>query len=415
LRISTLFAILILFLSIISINPWSSLPIGNNTIITYFLYLATIIVAVKIITKDRFELPFVIKIYLIWAIIGIFRGVFIAENYYEWKQLFEKSCALLLPLFIPLFMNPFILQRTLTYWVKYALKLFIVLGFFINLASYGFYLPPLVIFGIFYPTLNRKWKIITISLIVLVIFADPYEARSSVIKFSIVILIILSYYFKPLLTKPILRGLGKVIVIMPIIFLFLGLTGEFNVFNFKSYVAIENKDADLSDTRSFIYEEQIASALNNNYVIWGRTPARGFDSIFGERINEEIKKAGNTNGAILKNERQSCEVLFLNVFNYLGLIGVILYSLIYLVGGFLVLYKSNNLYIKMIGLYTLFRFTYGWVEDFNRFDIQSISLMMMIAMCYSNQFRQMTNKDITYWVRGIFDKRYRNYDLSLFK
>lgn len=158
-------------------------------------------------------------------------------------------------------------------------------------------------------------------------------------------------------------------------------------------------EEDLSaDTRTFIYEEVISSAIRHNYIWFGRTPARGNDSMsFGSYSAENLKTG--------KYERHSNEVCHPNIFTWLGLVGVILYSLIYLKSSYLAVYKSNNIYIKILGVFIAFRWAYGWVEDFNRFDIMNISLWMMIAMGFSEQFRDMTDRDFKIWIRSIFWKQ----------
>ena len=59
--------------------------------------------------------------------------------------------------------------------------------------------------------------------------------------------------------------------------------------------------------------------------------------------------------------------------------------------------------MKLLGLYVAFRWLYGWVEDWNQWDIMNISLWIMIAMCYSPYFRQMNDEEITNWVRACMD------------
>lgn len=155
---------------------------------------------------------------------------------------------------------------------------------------------------------------------------------------------------------------------------------------------------DLSaDTRTFIYIEVIKSALQHNYVIGGRTPARGNDSMAFGALNAEELKTG-------KYERHSNELCHTNIFTWLGLIGVVLYSLIYLRSSYLAVYKSNNIYIKFLGCFIAFRWAYGWIEDINRFDIANISLWMMIAMGLSVQFRNMNNKEFANFIKKIFVK-----------
>ena len=105
-------------------------------------------------------------------------------------------------------------------------------------------------------------------------------------------------------------------------------------------------------------------------------------------------------------ERFSNEVSVLNVFTWTGLIGVLLYFLVFFRASYLAVNKSNNIYMKIVGLYVAFRWAYAWVEDFNRFDLSNLFLWIMIGMCFSNSFRAMNNLEVKFWVRGVFEKRY---------
>ena len=197
---------------------------------------------------------------------------------------------------------------------------------------------------------------------------------------------------------------------MPVVLLFLGLTGTFNIFEGLSLknegkyeitrtVDGKNVTDDLSaDTRTFIYKEVISSAIKHDYVLWGRTPARGNDSVFFGRFSAEELGTG-------KFERHSNELCHTNVFTWLGLVGLILYSCIYLRSSYLAVFKSNSIYMKFLGCFIAFRWAYGWVEDFNRFDIMNVSLWMMIAMGISIRFRSMSNRDFYLWVLSIFDMK----------
>ena len=160
-------------------------------------------------------------------------------------------------------------------------------------------------------------------------------------------------------------------------------------------------ESDLAaDTRTFIYIEVLESAIRNGYIVWGRTPARGNDSVaFGSFSAEELK----TN----KYERHSNELLHLNLLTWLGLIGMLLYTFIYVRSSYLAVYRSNSKYLKYIGLFIVFHWSYGWVEDFNRFDIQNIALWSVIAIGLSSKFRAMSDAEFQIWMRGIFGRPYK--------
>lgn len=160
------------------------------------------------------------------------------------------------------------------------------------------------------------------------------------------------------------------------------------------------------DTRTFLYVEVLESAINNDYWLLGRTPARGNDSDTFGVISAELTG---------RNERLQNEIGLANVFTWTGLVGVILYFLIFYRASFLAINKSRNIYVKMIGIYVAFRWLYSWIEDINNFTLNYFMLMIMLGLCYSYSFRNMTDNEITIWARGIFDVRYIRMQQVLFK
>ncbi len=162
----------------------------------------------------------------------------------------------------------------------------------------------------------------------------------------------------------------------------------------------------VADTRTFLYVEVLESALNNNYWLAGRSPARGNDSVtFGEAAAELTGRY----------ERLSNEIGLANVFTWTGVIGVILYFLMFFRASFLAVNKSRNIYTKMIGIYVAFRWLFSWVEDINNFTLNYFMLMVMIGLCFSFSFRNMTDQEVAIWARGIFDVRYVRLQKYLFK
>lgn len=402
---------LVLLITINAGLSWSGIPFP--TVFSWIINFSTIyfLLQFKKLYKNRNML---LEAYFGWLLFETIRGAFIAENYWEWKQLITGFLSLSLPLFVYAFVQPYILQKVLFVWIKIAIPFFIVFLPILSHGAYHFYLGPIFLLGCFIPILPPKWKIIIGGLLVTMLFID-WGARSQVIKSAVVLLIALGIYYRHWISINILRTVHWICYAAPIMLLTLGISGTFNIFedlasNEGKYVERKIVDGkvvaeDLSaDTRTFLYQEVINSALKHHYVIWGRTPARGNDSmLFGKYTAEELKTG--------KYERHSNEVCHPNVFTWLGLIGVILYSLIYLRSSYLAVYKSNNIYIKYLGCFIAFRWAYGWVEDFNSFDIANLSLWMIIAIGLSKYFRKMNNVEFRLWIRSIFDNainiRYR--------
>lgn len=354
----------------------------------------------------------VVLVYMSWNIICIFRGMFVAEGYWIWKGLIGNSLALLLPIVVYTATNKHVLQSILSFYVKRVLPFFILFIFLISTDAYGFYLIPISFFLLFAPALTLRWKIVILIITALVLLID-LSARSNVIKFIVPVLLLPIYYFRKILPVKMLSVLQIFLIFLPIIFFMLATSNLFNVFDMDNYIKGDyyttvkdetGKNSQINvkaDTRSELYEEVLSSAVVNKYWILGRTPARGNDSdIFG---SDEKVLTG-------KSERLANEVAILNIFTWTGLIGIILYLIVFFRASYLAVNKSKNIYIKILGIYVAFRWSYAWVEDINNFSLNYFMLWIMLGICFSFSFRSMNNKEITLWVRGIFDFKYRNFE-----
>lgn len=399
---------LIVVITIITVNEFSSFPIGN-TLSSWCIYFITILFflnAIKYYYLKRNGKNFLfVKLYLLWLIISIIRGVFEAECYWDYKSLIHSGLGLLILVSIFVFTNPLVIKHILSNWLKIAFPLFFVFMFFITRESFGNYLIPLSIFLLFFPYLDKKWKLMILLVSLFVIFID-LDARSTVIKFTIAFLLSFLYYFKEKTKFKFFRLIVVCFFCLPFFLLLLGITGVFNVFKMDEYikgnftekviVGNEVKIADLkSDTRTFLYKEVITSAIKNKYLLIGRSPARGNESeAFGLHAAEELKTG--------RYERYGNEVSILNIFTWTGIVGLVLYLFVFFKAAYLAIKESNNNFLRILGLYVTFRWIYAWVEDPNNFNINNIVLWMIISMCYSEQFRNMSDSDFKNWVNSIF-------------
>lgn len=359
----------------------------------------------------------VVQLYLFWNVFCIVRGMFVADGYWEWKGLIGNAFALLLPILTYSATNKVIVQTLISFYVKIMLPLFIIFIFLIRTDAYGFYLVPISFLLLFFPAVSFRQKIVLMFFTVIVIISD-LGARSNVIKFVVPFLFLLFYYFRETVSVKTMEIIRWALIVVPIILFILGVTGIFNVFNMNDYIKTDYEATAVDeggnrvktnlkgDTRTFIYVEVLQSASKNNYWLFGRTPARGNESeSFGEASYLLTRKY----------ERLTNEVAITNVFTWTGIIGVILYFLIFFSASFLAVNRSENIYAKILGLYVAFRWLYAWVEDVNNFSLNYFMLWIMLGLCFSFTFRGMTNHEVTLWVRGVFDKRYLNFENQLNK
>jgi hypothetical protein len=402
---------LTLFISFKSSNQWSDLPIGNDLFwwVIQIIFIIILLQLKKSYTFTQIDKIFLfVKLYLYWNVVCIVRGIFVAENYWEWKALLSTSFFLLLPLLVYTVNSSQSIQSIVKTWFRYALFIYILFSPFIWGDGVGKFLIPFGFLLLFFPILNLKWRIIVLVVTLYVITFD-ITARSNVIKFTIPLVIGLMFYFRKILSIKVLNVSRLLLLFAPFLLFFLAISGVFNVFKADEYVGDYNAKSDshydgpgeeslTADSRTFLYIEVIESAIKHDYVLFGRTPARGNDSA---SFGEFTKLTLNTG----KQERFSNEVSILNIFTWLGLVGVLLYFLVFFKATYLAINRSNSIFIKLIGINIAFRWAYSFVEDFSEFDLSNIFLWIMIGMCFSESFRKMNDMEIKMWVRGIFEKK----------
>lgn len=415
----------IILISIYSILPYYStkIPIlsniGNTTvwwIISYAIIIGFFISKKYFVEQQNKKDLLFVSFYLLWIIVCILRGMYVAENYWDWRGLANNTMGLLLPVVAYTATNKAIVRSILSRYIKYGLPLFLLLMLLIRTDAYGFYLMPVSFLLLFLPALSFRQRV-TILLFTAIIFVADLGARSNVIKFALPLIILLIYYFREKLSNNIIESIRLSLIIAPIVFFTLGITGVFNVFNINEYFgefktkgldnAGERVELDMStDTRTFLYVEVLQSAINNNYTVFGRTPARGNDSeSFGPLAYEFTGR----------DERLENEVGILNVFTWTGIVGVLLYLFIFFRASYLAVNRSENIYAKMLGIYVAFRWLFSWVEDVNAFNVNYFMLWIMIGLCFSYSFRMMSNHEVTVWIRSAFDYRYLQFEKYLKK
>ena len=341
----------------------------------------------------------IVDLFLYWIIFSLIRGIFMAEIYWDYKSLIERSFELLLIIVTYVTSNKERLQAILSFYIKYTIPLALVVIIFQGVFNaMGNFLYLLSFLLLFLPLLKSQWKTVLIVFAILMIAIGIFSgARSLIVKFGVPILILLLYYFRFFVaTNQIIKLTHKVLLIAPWMFFALGVSGIFNVFQIKEYLNINyvaevqtnegvQKQDITDDSRTFIYTEVLKSAQKYNYWILGRSPARGNETVVFASYLEEISG---------RNERYRNEANVPNIFTWMGIIGLLLYSLVFYKASFLAIYKSNNIFCKLLGLFVAFRWAYAWVEDFSSFGINDFTIWLMIGVCLSESFRKMNNLEV---------------------
>ena len=392
----------ILLISISSVLQWCTLPIGN-TFLWWLLQSFILFTFYKLKPTIYTILP--IKIFLVYlGFSAIYGAVFMTENYWDWKLLVNNLMVFSIPLVTMAFANPIYIYQVLKCWFSYAWIILILLAPFLGSDAYGRFLVPFTFMALFITKLNKKYILLTAIAFIITITLGS-DSRSDTLKFGICLTLGFSVFYSSIWeNKKLMLCIALVMMLAPIVFFILGISGTFNIFKIEEELGLEGKYeiqnsggeeySALTDTRTFLYVEELQSAIKNEYTILGRSIARGYDSqAFGYEVDQTL----GTN----RGERPRCETSILNIFNYFGVLGVIIYFIIFFRASFLAIYRSKNLFIPVIGVYVAFRWIFAWVEDFSRFDLNYMFLWILIGMCYSPIFRNMSNKDYENWLYNI--------------
>lgn len=402
-------------MALLSVLSYIHAALGFFIINTFMLWGLQIFILVfffkasyRFVDSSHYKLMIFVSLYLGWNVLSFIRGCFITETYWDTKALLTNGFALLLPVVSYSATNTRLFQFMMFNYLKHTYVVFIFLMLILNPGTYGFYLVPVSFLALFLPVLEKKWKYIVLVVCLFVALLD-LGARSTTIKFILPILFSLLYYYRRLISTVILEIIRNVLFLLPFVLFALAVSGQFNIFNISSYVEgdystqkvnergeVESGEDLTVDTRSPLYLEVLNTAKKHNTWVWGRSPARGNET-------ELFAALSDITG---REERISNEVAILNIFTWTGLMGVLLYFLVFYKVTYLAINKSNNIFCKILGLYLTFRWCYAWVEDINNFTITYCFLWLIIGLCFSKKFRSMDNKEVILWVNGMLEKKY---------
>lgn len=384
-------------------GQYTTLPLA----VWWCMYLCMLFSMYKL-SPNRYKVG-LISLWLILLICNVLYALFIqAENYWDYKALIGNFWIFSIPISVYTYSNPSNVRTVLKFWFRYSWILIVLLLPLVDSSWYGRLLVPYCFLSLFYSALPIKQRIWVIGVLVFLI-SFSLGARTDILRFSFAFLLGFVVSNKHLLKRSsiITKATTHAFLILPFILLILAATNIFNIFNIQDELKINDMSVStkdgreenlMSDTRTFIYQECISSAINHGYVLYGRSIARGYDSAFFSFTDDKLAAAGRG------IERLSSEVAIMNIFTYFGVVGCILYFIIFYVASYKAVYCSNNHYVPIIGVYVAFKWFLSWIEEYTMYELNLVILWLMVAICFSPWFRKMTNADLEKWIKSIFVK-----------
>lgn len=403
-----LLKILFFIVSIIALMPFLVFPTASFSVYFYWIvFLGVICCFIALKPEIPYKEVPIIRVYLFMYILYIPYSLYMAEDYWDMKELIENLMIYLIPLCVYKISTPNRLVPILSFWYRYCwiIFLFFLIPFIKESDAIGKFNVPFTFALLFFSCLNGRMKILSLGALALMLLFN-LDDRSDSIKMIVCLLLGLIPYFKffrkIVWPYKLLRILA---FLLPFILLVLGVAGVFNVFDFESYMGdsdkytVNNKQGNdeslLADSRTILYSEAVTSAVTNDYVLQGRSMSRGYDSPFFAYLYDTNQYTGRY------GERRTSESLLLTVFTYFGIFGVVIFFIIFWIATSRAISNSNNIYIKMLGLYMCFRWVWLWIEDYARVDANTLLMWFMLAMCFSPYWRNLSNEEFKKIIKSV--------------
>lgn len=345
---------------------------------------------------------------LILMVTGAIRGIFSVEGYWGYKGWVScvhsaMSFALLYPLG-----SLTITCKSLQSWNKYIFPIFILFGLWaLKKDAYPFQTPFIYYFYILlFALVSSQPKARLIILFGTICTLLALENRSGFIKTVIAIGLCGTLYLPRSIVRFSHIFIHFFFYILPVVLLVLGLTGTFNVF--ESITEDEpteitwHSDSKMeqlpntnltADTRTFLYADVIMSAIDGDYVLFGHSIGRG--NTHSGVWTQDVE--GMDSSERLMNEAQ-----MLNIFTWTGILGVILFSLMYLQASCLGLFYSKNRYVPIIACSVAFHWAMSWLEELTSFNPMDYALFLLLGICFSPKFRNMSDLEFRLWFSSCF-------------
>ena len=350
-----------------------------------------------------------VKFFIIYYIIVLIRGLIGATSYKDWTVLFSNTIPLILILHFTLFIGAYmstvqtLIRAFLLYGIPLCLILYLISGD--DPTPYGFThtVAPISFMLLLTPYISKKLKIVIFS-IAIFSFTSDFANRSNLLNILIAFVILLSFIFRnvPLVFRA-YKSIRSIVLILPVLFLFLGATGVFNIFLIGDYLGNyttqdlrgTNEDV-LGDSRTGIYKDVFSQLINEDAILFGLGSSG--------KVKSYLSDYDDSN-TLLKEGRRDTESGMLNYIQWGGLVGGLLYFLLFVKASYYGIYKSSNWLCKMLGLWLVYKGMFSFIEDPVFFSIGSIFIFFTISICLNKEFRLMNDIELKAMFSSMFNKK----------
>jgi hypothetical protein len=156
-----------------------------------------------------------------------------------------------------------------------------------------------------------------------------------------------------------------------------------------------NKEQNIAvDSRTGIYEDVLFGVRDNNAYVFGL-------GANGKTKTYLIYDQGVQFYSLWKNGRNGTESGMLNYLQWGGFSGFLVYLLFFAGASYFAINKSNNWYMKSLGLWVSFKALCSFLEDRPSTFIYYFLIICAVGLCYNRDFRQMTDMEMKKYINQL--------------
>ncbi|WP_124019378.1 hypothetical protein [Flavobacterium hydrophilum] len=370
---------------------------------SYILLIGMLIIVAKLqVINEKININFdsvlYVKFFLFYNLLVLMRGIYDAKSDQDWIVMFSATIPLFLVIHFSIYLAAYntSINSLIKSFMTYGVVLSIFIFFFEPPLSIDFTksISPIYLMIFLIPFVNKMNRIFIIFLTLISFFSD-FSNRSNLINICIASVITLSFFWKKRMwVLSLIKGARIFLLSSPIVFLILGLSGVFNVFligDMMQTYSIEtsngNKQDLLIDSRTSIYSDVFSELKKQEAFVFGLGASGKTKTSLTEVSYADFDK-------IYKEGRRRTESGMLNYIQWGGMIGGLVYFLLFVKASFLGIYRSRNWFCVMLGIWVAFKGLFSFIEDATYFSVSSIFIFFAIGICMSKKIRQLDDLEI---------------------
>ena len=239
---------------------------------------------------------------------------------------------------------------------------------------------------VFYPYVDKKYKILIVLSVLVAIYCSFYGNETSrttiiVLAFSLASYV-LAYVYKG---KKLLFVFCITMIILPTIYAcFTLINDDYSIFSVVLSLVLEKTgDATLAtDTRTFLFWEMATDLTNNDAWIFGK-------GAYSHYLSYYFSKAEGDHF-----ERISCEVTLLQFLLRSGIVYVITYYSLLTYAIHKSLTKSNNRFLLFVAVMASGWFFVSCMSDLNSCEFKHLGFFLLLGCCMSPYWLEKSDDEI---------------------